>query len=797
MSRVAILKIGPGSFEQGFAVSLQLREDHGAPIAELEGQLPANLEIESLYLCWQQAFRSLTVRDRSGIVSAIEEDWELDQSRVTHRSTREDVEACRQFAKALEASMKHWLKASRLEGWQRIRERLAKELANYPDRLRVMIQTRESQLWKLPWQAWDLFSEYPAVGIGYSLPDFEQPAPRAMASRVSKQVRILAVLGNNYALDLQPDEEVIQQLEQTDAVFLHQPTAQALIRHLRDDRGWDIFFFAGHSQTEQQTGRIYLNDLESLEIDQFRNALGEALRKGLKIAIFNSCDGLGLAQRLANLQVPAVICMREKVPDQVAQSFLKEFLIEYAKDETLYTAVRRSQERLEEFQDLPGSTWLPMIYQNPAEVPPTWQSLRGKILDLPVAPPLILPRIKFRFVLLTTVLVTGMLLWVRSQGHLQSWELQAFDQLMRRQPTEPIDPRILIVSADEEDLQHYGYPLPDGILSQVLQRLKPAKPAAIGIDIVRDQPVNPGHDRLMSQFQGDPNAIAICAIGNTRESSIAPPSKVSTPQIGFVDLYSDESQTSNQDYTIRRYLLSRSANPVSTPSRCPTAYSFALQLVARYFELKKIPIAVQSEQWQFGSTRVKRLASDSGGYQNLDERGNQSMIRYRHTPDPRQIAQQVRLRDVLSHDFDLESATGRIVLIGVMAPSVPDIHSTPYGRVRGLHVHAHMISQLLSAVEDQRRLIDWLPVWGNGIWLFGWSMAGGLGGWRFRRYGQHFLALGLGIGILYGCCWIALLQGLWLPLIPPLIALVLTGGTVAIAHKITQSKTIRLIRGLI
>lgn len=784
-TRVALLKIGQGSFEQGFAVTLQLREEQGSPIAELEGRLPANLEIESLYLCWQQTFRSLTVVNRSS------DDWEIDQSLVTHRSTRDDIEMCRQFAKALEKNMEIWLQSSTTEGWQKIRERLARELASYPDRIRLVIQTREPQLWKLPWHAWDLLSQYPHVGIGYSLPDFEQERlDRPQSS--STTVRILAVLGNADQLDLQPDEAAIQQLKQTDTVFLHQPTAQEMIRQLRDHRGWDLFFFAGHSQSQQQTGRIALNDQESLEIDQFRNALREAIRRGLKIAIFNSCEGLGLAQRLASLNIPIVIFMQEQVPDSVAQSFLREFLLEYAKDQSLYTAVRRSQERLEEFHNLPGATWLPILYQNPAEIPPTWQTLRGIRTSPSYRPSL--PKAGLRFVALTSLLLTGLILWTRSQGVLQTWELQAFDQLMRQQPVEPTDQRLLIVGADEEDIRRYGHPIPDTVLAQLLQKLKQAKPAAIGVDIIRDQPVGQGQAQLIQQLK-QPLSVPVCSIDNTLEKSIAPPPTIPENQLGFVDLFSDEPQTNHQDPTVRRYLLSRTPNPVKTPSRCSTSYSFALQLAAHYFKSKNITITTRADEWQFGSVLVQRLARHSSGYQNLDNRGNQSLIRYRHTLDPQQIARQFTFREILNGELKPRFVTDRVVLVGVTAPSIPDLHNTPYGRLRGLKVHAHMVSQLLSAVEDQRHFIRWLPFGGDAIWILSWSLAGGLIFWQIRKGSYQGLALGSVGVVLYSCCWFAFLQGLWLPLVPAAIALLFTSGTIAIANQVIPKAVLNSSKG--
>lgn len=56
-----------------------------------------------------------------------------------------------------------------------------------------------------------------------------------------------------------------------------------------------MLFFAGHSQTEGETVRIYINENKtnnSLTIEQLEEALKAAIDKGLKLAIFNSCDGL-------------------------------------------------------------------------------------------------------------------------------------------------------------------------------------------------------------------------------------------------------------------------------------------------------------------------------------------------------------------------------------------------------------------------------------------------------------------------------------------------------------------------
>ncbi len=62
--------------------------------------------------------------------------------------------------------------------------------------------------------------------------------------------------------------------------------------------------------------------------------LRKAISRGLQLAIFNSCDGLGLANDLAELNIPQIIVMRSPVPDLVAQEFLKHFLKAFSGVET-------------------------------------------------------------------------------------------------------------------------------------------------------------------------------------------------------------------------------------------------------------------------------------------------------------------------------------------------------------------------------------------------------------------------------------------------------------------------------
>ncbi|TAF62763.1 MAG: hypothetical protein EAZ59_22855 [Oscillatoriales cyanobacterium] len=127
--------------------------------------------------------------------------------------------------------------------------------------------------------------------------------------------------------------------------------------------------FSGHSESEVDgsTGVICINDTDNLTVEQLKDSLKIAIQKGLEIAIFNSCDGLGLAKQLADLDIPQIIVMRELVPDAIAQEFLRIFLQAFVGGKSFYVSVR----------EIPGVSWLPVICQNKAEFPKTWRELQG------------------------------------------------------------------------------------------------------------------------------------------------------------------------------------------------------------------------------------------------------------------------------------------------------------------------------------------------------------------------------------------------------------------------------------
>ncbi|MEM1395501.1 MAG: myosin kinase, partial [Cyanobacteria bacterium P01_H01_bin.150] len=113
----------------------------------------------------------------------------------------------------------------------------------------------------------------------------------------------------------------------------------------------------------------------------------------LKIAIFNSCDGLGLAYELAKLGLPYIIVWRESVPVDIAQKFLEYFLSSYSTGKSLFDSVRDARIKLKELtnkedssKQIPGLEWLPIVCVSTKDEPPLWQDLGGLTGKLPDSP---------------------------------------------------------------------------------------------------------------------------------------------------------------------------------------------------------------------------------------------------------------------------------------------------------------------------------------------------------------------------------------------------------------------------
>jgi WD40 repeat protein/energy-coupling factor transporter ATP-binding protein EcfA2 len=381
MSKSVVINLGSGDLYEGFPrITTQLRFPDRSLPEQYIGSLPPAPELVELYRNWQLIYRSLCARFQvlSPFQSVEDDELEIGTGLITNISEMSFEDLCQQ----LQAGLNDWLKSA---SFRNIEQQIRSQL-DPTEEIRVIFETNDELIRRLPLQRWDFFQDYPKAEMALSSPEYKRQ-DKAITDRTRTKVRILAILGNTQGIDLKLEQRFLGTLKEAQTKFLVNPTRPEFNEQLWDPEGWDLLFFAGHSQTEGETGRIYLNENltnNSLTLEQLEEALKTAIDNGLKLAIFNSCDGLGLAQTLDKLNIPVAIVLREPVPNRVAQVFFKHFLKAFALEQlSLYLSVQQARRKLQGLEDeFPGASWLPAICQNPAVEPPNWIQLGG----VPICP---------------------------------------------------------------------------------------------------------------------------------------------------------------------------------------------------------------------------------------------------------------------------------------------------------------------------------------------------------------------------------------------------------------------------
>ena len=369
---------------------------------------------------------------------------------------------------------------------------------------------------------------------------------------------------------------------------------------------------------------------------------------------------------------------------------------------------------------------------------------------------------------------------VKQAGKLEFLELAVFDLMMRSRSETELDTRITVVGIEESDIKTWQQStFSDRLLAKLLVKLQQYHPAVIGLDIYRDIPQPPGNAQLLEQLEAE-NVIVIKKID--RDGDIPAPPNVPPERIGFNNFLLDP------DGKIRRNLMAFQQGE-------RTMYSFALQMSAFYLDARE-QLKLKPDRFELGATAFPRLRADSGGYQlsASDVLGAQTILNYR---SPGKAARRLSFTHVLNGDFDPDWITDKIIIIGYSAPSKKDVFSTPFEveKMPGVVIHAHMVSQIISTVLDERSLFGFLPQWGEFGWILFWSISGAVLVWRI----EHPLILGVSLiatlGVLTGACFLSFLVAVWIPVTPAIIALLITAGVIS-AYKTFHKSLVDELTGL-
>ncbi|MEO0456327.1 MAG: CHAT domain-containing protein [Cyanobacteria bacterium P01_A01_bin.114] len=227
---------------------------------------------------------------------------------------------------------------------------------------------------KLPWEAWDLAPRNAFPGTVRIIRTAVSETVGTVAARPqsARKPRILAVLATDPDLPLQKDWQILRSLAPLTDLrrFTYPQNAdpaaikQQLAKTLAEPPGWDVLFFAGHSdETALTGGRFALTPDCQLSVSELEENLIQARENGLQLAIFNSCSGLSLAQSLVGLGLQ-VLVMREPIRNDVAQRFLTPLCRALAERQDIADALQSAYQYLQMAERLayPSAYLLPLLF---------------------------------------------------------------------------------------------------------------------------------------------------------------------------------------------------------------------------------------------------------------------------------------------------------------------------------------------------------------------------------------------------------------------------------------------------
>jgi CHASE2 domain-containing sensor protein len=391
-----------------------------------------------------------------------------------------------------------------------------------------------------------------------------------------------------------------------------------------------------------------------------------------------------------------------------------------------------------------------------------------------------------REIVVPGTVILGLIFILRLSGFLQVQEWMAFDSFSRSCPSEQGNSAVVVVGIDEADLSHVGgYPIPDRDLAIALKNLQAYHPSAIGLDLFRDMPVEPGHAELVQALQTMPNLIGTEVALNAKSIlNIKPPPGLPPERVGFVDAVVDA------DGKLRRSLLA------SSTSDGAMKYSLAFRLAQ--IHLAKHGAAFNpgdrpSAPLRFGTAELPRFQSNSGGYVQADAKGNQLLLNFCGT---QKMLRSLSLKDVLQNNVSPDWIRDRVVIIGMTASSIKDIFFTAALReplnarlsetqtsvdqiqmpanqvIYGVEAHAYTVHQIIDAVLTEHPLItSWAEPW-EYLWIGAWGVGGLALGILLQSPWKSLTSLAIASLVLIMLCHMLLqVMGWWLPLVPTLLAL--------------------------
>ncbi|BAY09330.1 CHASE2 domain-containing protein [Calothrix sp. NIES-2098] len=395
-----------------------------------------------------------------------------------------------------------WLRSAEL---YEIRAQIAQEsqqiIKDNPDTnapIQIFLTCAPLELARFPWEAWELGNEF---ATNEAIQFIRTPLNISTQAQEKRQgrPRILAILGDDTGLNFKAEKESLKSLLRiADVEFVGwqpQHTAAQVIQEITDaitdERGWDVLFFAGHSnETDITGGELGIAPGVSIAISEIAPQLSIAQKRGLQVAIFNSCSGLSIADALIDLGFGQVVVMREPIHNSVAQGFMVRFLQGLAKHLDVYESLTEARQflRMDKSHTYPSSYLVPSLFCHPGaalyRIPAfRWQQrLRQSIPN------------RLEAIALAASLTLGLLVPVQEM----LLETRLLTQSIYRNVTAQIPseeaPPVALVQIDEESLYRAQMPnsqlLPMNrrYIAKLVDSTRKLNASVVGLDFIFDTP---------------------------------------------------------------------------------------------------------------------------------------------------------------------------------------------------------------------------------------------------------------------------------------------------------------------
>ncbi|MEM9925570.1 MAG: CHASE2 domain-containing protein [Cyanobacteria bacterium P01_D01_bin.50] len=379
------------------------------------------------------------------------------------------------------------------------------------------------ELLRLPWEAWKQWLipqgiDKDAIRILRTSINDIKGITHSTKKPQHRKTRILAIMGYDPRLPLKEDWKTLRSLKSIAEVQRvewkledsDEDKRNKVLQAIVDQRGWDILFFAGHSEETNATGGTFvLTDTLSLSINDIEEHLQQARENGLQLAIFNSCSGLSIANSLLELGLQ-VIVMREPIRNDVAQSFLQQFCQQLIKSREIYDALFTARQYLQSIDKFafPSAYLIPSYFIPPNVAPYRIESFGWKKILYQWLPTK-RESMAVGILLLLSLMVPVQDFLLEWRHLFQSINRQVIYRILLDKDNNPIKnevPSVLLIEIDQNSINDIRLrkwerdPIDRGYLAELVEKISEFNAKVVGIEyILGDQA--PRQEKLAQALQ--------------------------------------------------------------------------------------------------------------------------------------------------------------------------------------------------------------------------------------------------------------------------------------------------------